>query len=158
MPLTKDQMLAALPNLSPDDLKAIRAVIGRLLGEGGVAGHPNDPTGYEPWLREAIQAATGGYVIAHNDKLFNKNAPEAIRFIRKFFEQSLTNKTTALALMRYLLLLLTDNLKDMKVPVTKHTVLQNLHRLEEVFNNNFPGYADEQAAYLIARLAFVDRS
>lgn len=150
--VTKDKILASLPSLSPDDLKAIRAVIGKLLGDGGIAGHPDDPTGYEPWLREAIQAVSGGGVVLLSDKAFNKNAPEAIRFMRKHFEQALTNKTTALALMRYLIGLLIDDLKAMKVPVTRNTVVQNLHRLGEVFNNAFPGYANGQAASLIAAM------
>src|SRR5579864_5306485 len=123
--MTKDQVLASLPNLSPDDLKAIRAVIGGLLGDGGTVGHPDDPTGYEAWLRAAIQGLTGTPTPASNNA-FKKNAPVAIAFMRKYFAEALENKVTATALMRYLLVLLTDNMKAMRVPVTKSTIPMHL--------------------------------
>ena len=69
----KDTILAALTSLGSDDLKAIKAAAGALLGEKGTVGSPYDRTGYEPWLREAIKAITG-QGIRDNDRVFNKNA------------------------------------------------------------------------------------
>jgi hypothetical protein len=153
--MTKDQVLASLPSLSHDDLKAIRAVIGGLLGEkasGGLSVASDHP--YE-WLTAAIGAAIGhkGPMNGYTVREFKKRAPVAMTFINENFADAMKNKTSALAMMRYLIILLIDDMKIKRMPVTLVTVTQNLHRLQEVFNNAFPGYGTEQAAYIIARLA-----
>ena len=145
MPLTKDQILAALPSLSQADLKALGAVIGGLV-RAEAPDASNDPTA---WLAEALGAVTGVSWLGGAGAAFNKNAPLAIKFMQTHFTGALNNKITALALMRYLLLLLVANLKEMKVPVSRLTLSQNLHRLGEVFNDAFPGYGNGKAAKLV---------
>ena len=156
MPLTKDQILAMLPSLSHDDLKAIRAAIGGLLPEA-ISTPRAMPEGPSRWLAEAIATQLGGHprFTGVAAKAFDKNSPVFIDFLHQYFSKSLENKVTGCALIRYLLLLLIDDLKDMKVPVTRNTVTMNLHRIRDVFNDCFPGYGEAQAAYIITRLAAV---
>lgn len=150
--MTKDKVLAALVNLSPADRAAIKAVIEAL--DGGTPIHPSAlGHGISPgaWLIEAMGAVLGAPLSLQgaSRQAFNKNAPVALAFIEKHFTPALKNKTTALALMRYLLRLLVSDLQSMKVPVTRNTLAQNLHRIGEVFGNSFPGYAEGQVAALV---------
>jgi hypothetical protein len=152
--MNKDQILAALPSLNQDDLRAIAAVIVSMLRRDGTVG-PLVKQGNSPntWLAEALQATLGqpNYPLRGTAlKAFNKNAPIALAFMNTHFAAPMTRYDRALALMRYLLGLLADNLKVMKVPVTTTTLAQNLHRIPEVFNDAFPGYALSNATAMIA--------
>ena len=149
--MNKDQILAALPQLNQADLIAIRAVTDALIAPGighAKAGTQSGPT---QWLIEAMGAVLGHPIHLNGltAKAFNKNAPIALAFINGQFKPAMGNKVAALALMRYLIKLLADDLNKMKVSVTRATLTQHLHRLGEVFNNAFPGYAEGQAASLI---------
>jgi len=143
--LTKDQVLAALPGLTKPDLKAIQAVIAGLLGEPslGPATAPNEPIA---WLYDAITLHLGArqnyqtFLQTAPGKQFSKNAPVAISFIASNFQGVLDNRVKAQALMRYLGSLLFADLKAQKVPITRRTVMANIHRLGDVFNNAFPDY------------------
>ena len=145
--ITKDQILAALPNLNPEALQAIGAACRAFTG--GASNYQPEST--QAWLATAVGAVIGGNAPLNGAalKAFNKNAPLALGFMTEHFAKALENKTTALALMRYLLRLLANDLQNMKVPVTRVTLAQNLHRVGEVFENSFPGYAPHKVTMLV---------
>lgn len=148
--MTKDKILASLPNLNQADLKAIVAVASGLL-EQAPRVTPKAANGAQAWLYEALGAVVsteGGHGAIFN-KGFGKNAPIVIDFMKANFPKAMENKTTALALMRYLLGLLVNDLKTIQVPVTKNTMAMNLGRLPAVFENAFPDYTKAGIAMLV---------
>lgn len=138
--ITKDQILAALPALSKADNAAIAAMAADLAGKAD-----KPPEGPETWLYEAAQALLGQPL----NKGYRRKNKIALEFIGRTFAPALTNRTTGLAVMRYLLMLLEDDLETIKVPVTGSTMASHMDRLEQVFHKNFPGYGNDKAAKLI---------
>ena len=154
-PVSKDQILGSLPTLTKADLQALQTVIGGLLGNGATkqAPNPNDP---QVWLFEALAATLHlrqsyypAFMASPVGKTFNKNAPVALGFMTDVFEVAMGSKTSAIGLMRYLLGLLVADLKVKKVPVTRNSIVSNLIRLPEVFENAYPGYIQSGVAKLV---------
>ena len=88
--MTKDKILAALPGLNQKDLKTVYLVASKLLGQGGVTGHPNDPTGMAGWLIEAMGTLLNRPVAdLIDDKIFAKNSLVFIQWFRSTFEYGL---------------------------------------------------------------------
>jgi hypothetical protein len=142
--MTKDQILAALPELSKADLHALQTVINGLIGPS------SDLTGPRAYLIDALKVYKLNPVSNPQKSAFNKHAPAAIDFMTEHFGTPMENKATAIALWRYVLLLLVDDLKGMGyVIISAKSVCLNLHRIPEVFNKSFPGYGKGQAAMLI---------
>jgi hypothetical protein len=152
--MTKDKILAALPSMKPADLKALQAVIGGLLADRpakGATGAANP----QAWLFEAMAAALNvrqsydSFISSPAGKTFKQTAPVAVSFISDNFVAAMGNRATAQGLMRYLLGLLLDELKRMKVPATRNTVSQHLHRLPEIFEHAYPNYISSGMAPLV---------
>jgi len=145
MPITKDQILAALPLMDKADLKAVYLVTQTLLGDAGTV-LAETPTG---WLCEALASTTGASTVSFTQgltgKAFTRNAPVFLEFVNKHFKESMKRKTTALSVMRFLLKLIKDDLKE----PTARKLVMNLHFISDVFNRAFPGYLDGQAAKFI---------
>lgn len=147
MPLTKDQILAALPGLPPDTLRAIRAACGTLLGGDPATGKGGQQTALA-WLFEAYASALGvrlGYAKFSGTapgRQFSKNAPAALAFVATAFGPAMARKPMALGVMRFLFGLLLQDMHAKKIPVTVGTVATHLPRMEKVFRNEFPGYLE----------------
>lgn len=147
--MTRDKILAELPKLDKSALKGILTVIQGLLGDT-VTHEPDDAT---KWLYEALCGVLGITYTSTGTlprpKGFAKNAPVAIAFMNNTFQGAMTNRVKAIGLMRYLLGLLSDDLKRQQVPVTRNTLANNLGRLPEVFENSFPHYHKSGVANLV---------
>ncbi len=157
--ITKDQILGSLPALTKADLQALQTVIRGLLGNGAVTPtlEPNNP---QVWLFEAMagtlhlrQSYYPVFIASTVGKTFNKNAPIALDFMADTFKAAMNNKIKAMGLMRYLLGLLVDDLTAKKVPITRGTVVANLVRLSEIFENSYPDYTKYGIADLVLAAA-----
>jgi hypothetical protein len=142
--MTRDQIMAALPELSKADLTVLQAVINGLIGPS------NDLKGPRAYLIEALGVNKLNPVSNPQKAAFNKHAPAAIKFMEEQFPEPMNNRTTAIALWRYVIKLLVDDLKGMGyVIISAKSVCLNLHRIPEVFEKAFPGYGKGAAAMLI---------
>jgi hypothetical protein len=154
--MNKDNILAALPSLSPNDLQALQAVIGELLGQKA-AKVPHAQNNAQAWLYEAMAATINShqgydsFMASSAGKQFTKGAPDAVSFVMATFEQARGHKTFAVAIMRHLIGLLVADLRAKKVPVTRGILSVNLSRLAEVFDKANPGYANAGVATLISK-------
>ena len=147
-----DTILGALPALKPAELQVIQAACTALLGPKAAKAtqRPNTP---EAWLYEALQAvlsATHG-VMGFASKHLDKNSPDAIAFMNKVFGKYMTNRTTALAVMKCVLWLLMDDLKKRKIPISPKTIAVHLPRLSEVWENSYPGYVQSGLVDLVVK-------
>lgn len=149
--MSKDQILAQLPLLSQTDLKAIQAVIGTLLTKGSPPATLS-PNSAQAWLYEALGAWGLGHLNASQMKVFNKNASAALTFMEKNFKVALGNRTKFVSMMRFLIILLEEDLRRKELPITKGILLLNLPRIPEVFENAYPGYLRSGIAPTVMRL------
>ena len=139
MPITKDQILGALPTLKHDDLTAIRAVLNGLLDQGGTQAS-KVAANAQAGLFTALQQVLGKpYYTPESLKPFNKHAPTFIKFTELYFG-TVKTKVDLLALHVGLLRLLADDLGNQKIPVTYTTMSNHLPRIQDVFERAFPGY------------------
>lgn len=152
--MTRDQILAALPGLGQDDLKALQTVIGSLLGQHGVAG-PARATGPQAWLFEAVRHSLGVNVFTVKGAAqYNKYAPTALTFISDTFKCPVFEKrTAATALMHWLLVLLVEDMKVKRIPIGPTTICEGLGRLPLVFESAYPGYRQAGLSGLLAQKA-----
>lgn len=147
--MKRDQILAALPSLSQADLRAINAASGALMA----GRHPVAPQPFETpqgWLAEALQGALGlgGAGARQLPSTFNKQAPTALAFMVQAFGP-LKNKTTTLAIMRLILGLLVADLKNKQVKISVGSLSSNLGRVQQVFEEAYPGYLENGIASLV---------
>lgn len=152
-PLTQDQILAALPTLKPDALKAVQMAAGALLTKGQ-ADSPNQNNA-QAWLFEALQATLGVHYGPRwfegvTGRQFKQNAPQVIDFLEKHFPQAMNNRVAATALMRWLIEMISNDLKAKGVPLSTTGVVRNLIRSKAVFEQQFPDYINSGLGHLIA--------
>ena len=157
--MTKDQILAALPKLGQNDLKAIKAVIEAILnGPQMATGALNEFEGrcYEA-LRDcltsrgliappfaSINSTTYG-------KAFRDNSIDFITYLNLNFPTVLKNRVSSVAMMRFALDLLADDLTKKEIPVTVGSMAVNMLRIGQVLRAAFPGYFEAGMQHLIAR-------
>ena len=147
--MKKDQIIAALPLLNEADLKAISAVLSSLLGNGASA-TPTPVEGPQAWLFVAIQSILNGvYQPPSSLKGFHSNSVIFIEFVKVNFPAALNKKIVGIAVMKQLVSLIADDLRDKKVPVTWGTLVQNLSRIPSVFDAAFPGYIESKITGLL---------
>ena len=149
MKLTKDQVLGALVDFDHEALKAIRAAADGLIRQGG-SQPPDGQQNACTWLFEAMQG-----IISDDPRLQaakpDKRAYGFIGFAQKHFPETMAKKVTAIAVMRSLLNLIAEDLKDKQVPVTFGTLMNNLPRIPEVYEVAFPGYLSSGLAQLFIK-------
>jgi len=142
-------LISALPALSQQELRLVRAAADRLLGQQSYAASP---------LYAALAAAAGSrlpfarFQKTAAFKVWVKNEPEAMAFIAETWPG--LNKVQLYTMMIYLAEMLRDYLRDRKVPVTVGTLAVNLGSLPQAFDENFPGYRTAGLAHLVVRRAF----
>jgi hypothetical protein len=142
----KDQILALLPKLSPNGLKAIRAACDGLIGTPAtpLAGTPQNG------LYDALMAVTGQrlgwqrFKASQPGKHFAANEAAFLSFMNGAFPLAMKKQVTAQAVMRSVLDLIAADLRAKQVPVTAGTLATNLPRAAEIFRAAFPGYLENR--------------
>lgn len=148
--MKQDQILAALPSLKPQALKAIRAACDVLLGQAPMGGSRQAAQAPEAWAYEALLAALGlshmpfsRFAAMPAGRQFTSALPGLLAFLQRAFSaEALGKRARANALLRFTYDLLISDLKRQNIPVTLNTLTSNLHRAPTVFSNAFPGYLE----------------
>ena len=141
MTLTKNDILASLPSLNKADLEQLQAVIGKLLG-GSV--EPADPLAVDCF--DALANALGLSIRLSNltpalQGKFNKKVVYVINFLNTDFAGWQDNKTKQIKFLRYMFALVKHDLETViKIQPTPTTMINNLHRMPEIYDSCFPGY------------------
>ena len=158
--MKRDQILAALPALKPNDLKAILRATEGLLGEAArvpkakAKTAPEGPTG---WLYDGLLGATGltlswnQFAPSQAGKQFTKWAPDVVSFAQSSFPEQMIKKASGYAIIRLLLDLILADLRKRKIPVTLNTITIHMQRVQDIFNDAFPGYLETGLGSLIAK-------
>lgn len=159
--LKLDQILTALPQLEPSDLRAIIAAAGELLTRPGTTPHVAE-NNVSAWLYEALTATlrvTYNYpvwVMTPTGKLFSRNAPSVIKFIEDNFPAILDKKVLAQAFMRWVIEMIVSDLKEINIPISTKAVIFNFSRVPSIFEKAFPGYLEANLGYKIVN-AIINR-
>lgn len=133
------EIIAALPKLSRSDLITIELAAKHLIA-GGSTDAPDDS-------RIIYDAITSGLGVMMNFEVFKTTvvykhwagrSKIVIDFIEKAFPG--VSKTSRTAIVAFLIGALIEDMRDRKVPTTLNTVVLNLSRVPQVFEDAFPGY------------------
>jgi|SRR5882672_2644282 len=146
-----EALIAALSNLSQNDLASVRAAADQLLIR-----QPNDLTVNDRTspLYNALAALLG---IHHNYAAFRKaapykqwkhSAPAVIDFIDRTFP-SAKSKLVRHGLMVFLLEGLMSHIREQRKDVTIHSMVDHLPELATTFDDNFPGYRQNGLAGVV---------
>ena len=138
-------ILSQLPNLTQQELAIIRAACDHLLVS---------PLETAPALYSALLDVLGQkgpsyacFKLTASWKLWKKNLQETESFISGLWPNMTKNQEASISC--FLLQLLADDLKAMKVPVTIGAISSNLGRVPAVFDRNFPDYRANDMAGMI---------
>jgi len=149
--MTKSELLAALPKLAHADLAAVHAMAEHLLG-AAVAAQKQPASTLAPLLFEAMGAAL--CLTARHENMpdtvqakLNKQIPLVEEFLAQTFPGK--SKTALTALLRMLMELLKADLIRIEIKPTYNSMINNLHRLPDVFENSFPGYLESGLGHLV---------
>jgi hypothetical protein len=142
--LTKSQIIAALPKLPVTELNEVVAVAQSLLGghTGAVAGSADRvPALLLDAIRGAVNAERAWLKPALEHKLIEQSKA-VTRYCNKHFPDWDQNRNKQVKFIRFLMELLKSDLIAIKVKPTLTTMINNLHRLYEVVDSAYPGYAE----------------
>ncbi len=151
--MTKDEILAALPKLSPADLEAVAAMAGALLGArtaalpgpaatlaavtfGALSGALNLTAGYAS-MPPSVQAS------------FNKQMPGMVEFFNANFKGWDDNKVGQQAFLRMMFEALRDYLRAGEIKPTYKSMINIMPHMGRAFDNLFPGYLEAGATSII---------
>jgi len=156
--VTKDQILAALPKLKKTDLQAVQAVCANLLGQAPKNAPAAKPSPAEAMLFDALTLTIGvkmgfqAFSQLDTYRHWRNHAPEALGFIEANFSNDLGTNVPMKAFHRFLIGLLIDDMKRRHIPITLQSVVVNLSRLPEVYQDSFPGYLGSANHLIIAAM------
>lgn len=142
--MTKDQILAALPKLSQADLGIIIAAAMHLQAATGT--QANQPAGLGHAIFNALGATVGAFVpyesfaVTKTARQLEIRLPDLEKFLNKEFPGWDVNKLTQTAFLRMLVNLIANDLTGRGVKPTFGSVVINLHRLPDIFDDAFPHY------------------
>lgn len=141
MPVTKDEILGALPSLSHADLLAVQALASALVGGVGAALSLQGAACFN-----ALVSALGAQITysaieqTKTGKLFIKRLPDFIKFLDANFAGWDSNKLTQMAFLRMIFCLIKEDLQKRDVTPSLGMVVSNMLRIRDVFELAFPGY------------------
>ncbi len=147
-----DGVLTVLPSLSQKELATIKAVVEQLYKP--VYSQGVDPT---TLVFDALMKAINTKM-AFRDfqrtsvyKLWRQHAPACIEFVEETFPTVKRSQVTKMAVLRFLLEALRDNLKAGQIPVTVGTMVTHLGRIPQVFETSFPDYRESGMTDLVLK-------
>lgn len=144
------QVLSLLPVLSQSELATVKTAAEQLLVSSGAGSDEPD------LLYDALTAALNvklpySHLPRQMRKAWDKNTPIVVQFMEVNWKVTKTHKIMRMAMMKFLINLVIDELKAQRVPVSLGTVITNLHRIEEVFDRHFPSYRESGLSGLIVK-------
>jgi hypothetical protein len=153
--MTKGEILKALPKLSRADLEAITAVAQSLLG-ASQAPKAGSAAPLAAQLFEGISGALNlnasyGNMPAVLKVKLDAKAADLTGFFDRSFKGWDSNKTRQRKFLLFMFGLLREDLKRLKLKPTLTTMINNLHRMTEVFDDAFPGYRASGLASMVFR-------
>ncbi len=143
------EIIGALPKLDQHELVLLRAALNQLIRVDGEAPDETSP------LYDCMASLLGvglSFRDFHNVNAYRswrKAAPAVVLFIEQSFPEA--TKVAKMAVMRFLLEALRDDLLERGVPITIGTMSSNLDRLPEVFDASFPMYREAGMAHLVLK-------
>lgn len=159
--LTKDDILAALPNLNRSELEAIHAIAASLLN-GRVSNISNEGVTVRQTIFDAL-AVTIARPMPYASmplalaKQYEAYFPDLVIFFDKHFKGWDSNKITQTGFLRMIFGLIAADLKARKVPLSIGAIISNLPRIYEIVDNAFPDYLEANMGDLILKI-FTKRS
>jgi hypothetical protein len=144
--VTLANILSALAKLNKKELATVRAAIDQLV-------KPQAASPVALSLFEAIKLACGSTMPYSRLKgaVWAKCAAEANMFIDTTWPNINGNKLVRMGLERLLISLLIEDLREKGVKVTVGSIVCNLGRLPEVFDQNYPDYRQNQLQSLVLK-------
>ncbi|SRR6266852_4417557 len=151
MPLTKDQILGALPNLSQADLAMVHAMSGQLLAP------TQGMSDTKQVLFDAL-AATISHPMPYSNmptnlaSQFERHFPDLLLFFDKHFKGWDSNKIVQTGFLRMIFSLIADDLKRHGVTPSIGMLVHNLPRIYEIVDNAFPNYLKNNMGHMILKI------
>lgn len=144
------QVLSLLPVLSQSELATVKTAAEQLLVSSGAGSDEPD------LLYDALRAVLNvklpySRLPSSMRKVWDKNAPIVVHFMEVTWKVTKAQKVMRLAIMKFLVNLVIDELKAQRVPISLGTVITNLHRIEEVYDRAFPDYRKSGLSGLIIK-------
>lgn len=151
--LTKSSIIGHLPKLCRADLEEVQAVATSLLG-GRLSNVPLTPVGSAGAIFDALASVIGqrASLSAMPDSViqkFHQKLPPLISFFDADFKGWNESRTYERAFLLDIMELLKSDLKRMEIQPTLTTMMNNFHRMSEVFDNAYPGYREAGRVDLI---------
>ena len=132
--MSKDQVLALLPNLSKEELTELIQLATHLLERHKDKKDEHSKLWFAAFTR--ILGRKGG----QSAVLKESTAAEAEAFLTMLLGSRTANRVERAALRTYLVALLVSDLSRLKLTPTPKMLANNLPRLSEVVDNAFPGF------------------
>ena len=154
MALTKSQILGALPLLSQDELREIGMVC-TSLGGGSVAPKFHYTTsGNEVAIYDAMASVLGAAVpLASLPERTQQRFAQKVPSLLGFFDTELkgwdSNRIAQKSFLLEMMDLLRSDIKSLEITPTFNTMINNFHRMYQVFDHAFPGYRESGMVQLI---------
>lgn len=152
--MNKDSILAALPQLSLEDLTVVCSVTQSLI-KGRTAVDLPPASGLAAMVFDAMGGpmnVTVPYASMAGTKWgkqFEKKVPELGKWLDQHFDGWSTNKVTQLAFLQWLFVLLANDLKRRELPRSLAMVVTNLEQIPRIVENAYPSYLESKLGGLI---------
>lgn len=157
MNLQADTIVSILPTLSENDLAKIRQATDVLIGKQSID-EPTDKN--EQLIFHSVKQELASIGIRHNIpysqfsesrayKAWRKGVVIFNNFLEDSFERYLKNEAHRMAMTQILVQTIIADLKKRDIAVSISTIAYNLQRVQQAFDNSFPGYLNSGLEYLI---------
>ena len=144
------QVLSLLPVLNQSELATVKTAAEQLLVSSG-AGSDEPDLLYDALISALNVKLPYSRLSSSMRKAWDKNAPIVVQFMEVTWPVTKEQKIMRLAMMKFLINLVIDELKAQRVPISLGTVITNLHRIEEIFDRHFPSYRESGLSGLIIK-------
>ncbi len=159
--VTTKEIYDALTVLPAQDLEQIKARAEFLLGQTAKTKHIEDTTNEEllfDVLTDHLHSLFGSsplpwgnFVQIKAHPLFMKNAKKVDAFINNLTKD--LTQIERIRVYRLCISLISQNLRELRVPLSISSITSNLSRAPELFDRSFPGYIKAGLGHLIIRAA-----
>lgn len=148
MSLVLDDILTELPKLPASSLRQLRARATALLGSDAAPHADEDETFVFDQMRQALEEAGspsmpfGVFAKQRPFPKFREGVPVFCRFVAKHFEPRSRVERTKVA--GILMSMLVSRLRRMRLPVGFTTMAQQIAKVHQAVDDEFPGYRESK--------------
>lgn len=155
-PVTKADILTALPKLTGAELAEVAAVIGHLQNKGRSGARPEGAATVPELLFNALAATVGASMSRQNlpaplAKKLASHAGPVKQFLDADFAGWDSNKLTQQAFLTFLMSLLTNMLTAYETKPSVRTMILNLDKLPKAFDREFPDYRLSKMGHMVLK-------